>query len=151
VHTCPTGPQMGTRYVLTARPLIIGRGDPCDIHINDSSVSRRHAARASALAGCGQGRDADNLDEEGRAGFRHQPLGWLGAELEGRPRLLLLPPVAGPECSMNQPLPAVPTNAPPGSDARIQVYQDRVARGEQLHHPRDLRMPPAVPDAAGAP
>src|SRR5262245_13066125 len=44
VHIYPTGPQMGTRYVIGARPLIIGRGDSCDIHINDSSVSRRHAA-----------------------------------------------------------------------------------------------------------
>jgi two-component system cell cycle response regulator len=44
VHIYPTGPQMGTRYVITARPLIIGRGENCDIQINDSSVSRRHAA-----------------------------------------------------------------------------------------------------------
>jgi diguanylate cyclase (GGDEF)-like protein len=51
VHIYPTGPQMGTRYVLTARPLIIGRGDNCDIHINDSSVSRRHAAVEASPAG----------------------------------------------------------------------------------------------------
>src|SRR5262249_34787141 len=51
VHIYPTGPQMGTRYVITARPLIIGRGDNCDIYINDSSVSRRHAAVEASPAG----------------------------------------------------------------------------------------------------
>jgi diguanylate cyclase (GGDEF)-like protein len=51
VHIYPTGPQMGTRYVITARPLIIGRGDNCDVHINDSSVSRRHAAVEAAPGG----------------------------------------------------------------------------------------------------
>jgi diguanylate cyclase (GGDEF)-like protein len=43
VHIYPTGPEIGTRYVLGAAPLIVGRGDQCDIHINDDSVSRRHA------------------------------------------------------------------------------------------------------------
>src|SRR5262249_999580 len=51
VHIYPTGPQMGTRYVITARPLIIGRGDNCDIYINDSSVSRRHASVEASPAG----------------------------------------------------------------------------------------------------
>ena len=34
---------MGTRHVLTDRPIIIGRGEDCDIRILDNSVSRRHA------------------------------------------------------------------------------------------------------------
>jgi len=43
VHIYPTGPGMGARYALTDAPMVIGRGNDCDIRINDHSVSRRHA------------------------------------------------------------------------------------------------------------
>ena len=43
VHIYPTGPGMGARYPLTDSPMVIGRGNDCDIRINDHSVSRRHA------------------------------------------------------------------------------------------------------------
>jgi diguanylate cyclase (GGDEF)-like protein len=43
VHIYPTGPMMGTRHILSDRPVIIGRGEDCDIRILDNSVSRRHA------------------------------------------------------------------------------------------------------------
>src|SRR6188508_760174 len=43
VHIYPTGPGMGTRYPLTDTPAVLGRGNDCDIRINDHSVSRRHA------------------------------------------------------------------------------------------------------------
>jgi diguanylate cyclase (GGDEF)-like protein len=43
VHIYPTGPGMGLRYTLADSPVVIGRGTDCDIHINDHSVSRRHA------------------------------------------------------------------------------------------------------------
>jgi two-component system, cell cycle response regulator len=43
VHIYPTGPGMGTRYALADLPVVIGRGNDCDIRINDHSVSRRHA------------------------------------------------------------------------------------------------------------
>jgi diguanylate cyclase (GGDEF)-like protein len=43
VHIYPTGPGMGTRYALTDSPMVLGRGNDCDIRINDHSVSRRHA------------------------------------------------------------------------------------------------------------
>ncbi len=43
VHIYPTGPGMGTRYPLSDAPMVIGRGNDCDIRINDHSVSRRHA------------------------------------------------------------------------------------------------------------
>jgi hypothetical protein len=49
---------------------------------------RYAAARVAAFAGCGQGRDAADLDEKSRAGFRRQALEWLRAELEARHRLL---------------------------------------------------------------
>jgi diguanylate cyclase (GGDEF)-like protein len=34
---------MGTRYALADTPMVLGRGNDCDIRINDHSVSRRHA------------------------------------------------------------------------------------------------------------
>src|SRR6266542_3964715 len=43
VHIYPTGPGMGTRYPLSDTPVVLGRGNDCDIRINDHSVSRRHA------------------------------------------------------------------------------------------------------------
>jgi len=43
VHIYPTGPGMGARYALADAPMVIGRGNDCDIRINDHSVSRRHA------------------------------------------------------------------------------------------------------------
>ena len=43
VFIYPTGSNVGTRYTLGDRPVVIGRDDDCDIRINDDSVSRRHA------------------------------------------------------------------------------------------------------------
>lgn len=43
VHIYPTGPDMGRRYPLGDTTLVLGRGEDCEIHINDHSVSRRHA------------------------------------------------------------------------------------------------------------
>jgi hypothetical protein len=57
------------------------------------SRHRYCAACAAARAGCGQARDATDLDETSRAGFRRQALGWLRAELEARRRLLEQDPV----------------------------------------------------------
>jgi tetratricopeptide (TPR) repeat protein/serine/threonine protein kinase len=42
---------------------------------------RYNAACAAALAGCGQGKDADQSDEKERGGLRGQALDWLRAEL----------------------------------------------------------------------
>jgi diguanylate cyclase (GGDEF)-like protein len=43
VHIYPTGPHMGCRYPLSDRTLVLGRGEECDIRLQDHSVSRRHA------------------------------------------------------------------------------------------------------------
>src|SRR5439155_12830921 len=43
VHIYPSSPSMGRRYPLNGEPVIIGRGADCGIHIDDHSVSRRHA------------------------------------------------------------------------------------------------------------
>ncbi len=51
VHIYPTGPGMGARYTLSDQPLIIGRGNECEIRINDHSVSRRHARIQPAADG----------------------------------------------------------------------------------------------------
>jgi hypothetical protein len=48
-----------------------------------------YAACAAAQAGCGQGRDAADLDDKSRAAFRCQALEWLRAELAARRRLLV--------------------------------------------------------------
>src|SRR5262249_4942115 len=50
--------------------------------------SRYDAACAAALAGCGQGQDADKLDGKERARLRRQALDWLRADLEAWGRLL---------------------------------------------------------------
>jgi diguanylate cyclase (GGDEF)-like protein len=42
VHIYPTGPWMGMRHTLNDKPLIVGRGEDCDIRVLDTSVSRRH-------------------------------------------------------------------------------------------------------------
>jgi diguanylate cyclase (GGDEF)-like protein len=51
VHIYPTGPEMGTRYPVSDGPLVLGRGDNCDVRVNDNSVSRRHAAVQAAGGG----------------------------------------------------------------------------------------------------
>jgi diguanylate cyclase (GGDEF)-like protein len=43
VKIYPPGPGMGARYLLNENPVVIGRGDDCDIRLNDHSVSRKHA------------------------------------------------------------------------------------------------------------
>jgi diguanylate cyclase (GGDEF)-like protein len=43
VHIYPTGPNMGCRYPLGEKALTLGRGEDCDIRLQDHSVSRRHA------------------------------------------------------------------------------------------------------------
>ncbi len=52
VHIYPTGQEIGTRYVVGAKPLFLGRGENCDIRINDGSVSRRHASVQLTESGC---------------------------------------------------------------------------------------------------
>ncbi len=44
VHIYPSGPSMGRRYTLSiSTTMLIGRGSDCAIHIDDHSVSRKHA------------------------------------------------------------------------------------------------------------
>src|SRR5207244_7349531 len=49
---------------------------------------RYNAACAAALAGCGQGKDADQSDARERARLRRQALDWLRADLTAYRRLL---------------------------------------------------------------
>src|SRR5262249_7032107 len=44
-------------------------------------TNRYNAARAAALAGCGQGKDGEMLDAKQRGRFRRQALDWLQAHL----------------------------------------------------------------------
>jgi tetratricopeptide (TPR) repeat protein len=48
---------------------------------NLRSADRYNAACAAALAGCGQGKDADQLDDRERVRLRRQALTWLRADL----------------------------------------------------------------------
>jgi diguanylate cyclase (GGDEF)-like protein len=43
IHIYPTGPFMGRRYPLEEKPVVLGRGEDCDVRLPDHSVSRRHA------------------------------------------------------------------------------------------------------------
>jgi tetratricopeptide (TPR) repeat protein/serine/threonine protein kinase len=52
------------------------------------AAHRYNAACAAALAGCGKGKDADQLHDQERARLRRQALGWLRADLEVWERLL---------------------------------------------------------------
>jgi len=45
------------------------------------AATRYHAARAAALAGCGQGKDAEHLPDQERALRRRQALDWLRQDL----------------------------------------------------------------------
>jgi two-component system cell cycle response regulator len=51
VRIYPTGAGMGTRYPLGITPLILGRDTSCEIHLDDQSVSRRHARIQPGLDG----------------------------------------------------------------------------------------------------
>lgn len=52
VSIYPTGPRMGTRYLLGARPVAIGRGPDCAIREENTSVSRCHALITRGDDGC---------------------------------------------------------------------------------------------------
>jgi len=43
VHIYPTGIAIGTRYKLAETALVLGRGDDCEIRVQEHTVSRRHA------------------------------------------------------------------------------------------------------------
>jgi two-component system, cell cycle response regulator len=43
VHIYPSGTTMGRRYPIQSTSLVLGRGDNCDIRLQDNSVSRNHA------------------------------------------------------------------------------------------------------------
>jgi len=49
---------------------------------------RYNASCHAALAGCGQGKDADRLDDQARARWRNQALAWLRADLALRTKQL---------------------------------------------------------------
>jgi hypothetical protein len=49
-----------------------------------------------------------------------------------------------------RPLPATATSALPGTEAKILVLQARAARRQQLHHPDDARLEPALAGFARA-
>ncbi len=51
VHIYPSGADMGRRYPLKSEPVTIGRGVTCDIRIDNSSVSRKHAIIEPVIGG----------------------------------------------------------------------------------------------------
>jgi tetratricopeptide (TPR) repeat protein len=59
-----------------------------ELNKDPNSGYRSNAACAAALAGSGQGQDADKLDDTGRTRWRKQALDWLRADLELRAKQL---------------------------------------------------------------
>jgi serine/threonine-protein kinase len=57
---------------------------------------RYNAARAAALAGCGQGKDTDKLEDTDRSRLRRQALDWLRDDLAAWGHLLDKEPDKGP-------------------------------------------------------
>jgi tetratricopeptide (TPR) repeat protein len=55
---------------------------------NLNAKHRYNAACSAALAGCGQGKDADQLDEKERARLRQQALDWLRADLKANRQVM---------------------------------------------------------------
>src|SRR5262249_18294648 len=56
---------------------------------DDLTAGHRYdAAGAAALAGCGQGKDADKLDAKERERLRQQALDWLRADLKAYRQLM---------------------------------------------------------------
>lgn len=43
VHIAPVGPGLGSLVSLEDRPVVLGRGEACDVRLGDLAVSRRHA------------------------------------------------------------------------------------------------------------
>jgi tetratricopeptide (TPR) repeat protein len=63
-------------------------GQPASVR-DQPSTDRYNAARAAALAGCGQGKDADKLSTKELTDLRLQALDWLRAELKTCQQLLV--------------------------------------------------------------
>jgi serine/threonine protein kinase/tetratricopeptide (TPR) repeat protein len=76
------------RYVAAVRFFEQAFGAEPKLTGDQPSLHRYNAACAAALAGCGQGTDAGNLDDKERARLRQQALDWLRADLEAWRRLL---------------------------------------------------------------
>jgi tetratricopeptide (TPR) repeat protein len=77
-HWCQEHKQLYTR---AARFYAEAFADQPQLAEDLGDQHRYSAACAAALAGCGQGQDADQLDGKGRARWRRQALDWLRADL----------------------------------------------------------------------
>jgi tetratricopeptide (TPR) repeat protein len=69
-------------YAVAAHFYIDAFADEPDRASDLDAQHRYNAACAAALAGCGQGKDADKLDTKERARLRQQALDWLRADLK---------------------------------------------------------------------
>jgi serine/threonine protein kinase/Tfp pilus assembly protein PilF len=69
------------RYATAARYFTQAFAAEPNLADDPRAAYRYHAAKAAALAACGQGEDAANLDDAQRAGLRRQALDWLTADL----------------------------------------------------------------------
>jgi tetratricopeptide (TPR) repeat protein len=72
--------RLKKRYAFAARLFETALADKPQL-ADDVPMARYHAARAAALAGCGQGEDGDKLSTEERARWREQARAWLQADL----------------------------------------------------------------------
>jgi serine/threonine protein kinase/Flp pilus assembly protein TadD len=80
--------QFRQQYAAAARFYAEAFAERSALSTNLQTGHRYNAACAAALAGCGEGKDAIDLDEKERGRLRRQALDWLRADLEGWGRLL---------------------------------------------------------------
>ena len=79
----------------------------------------------------------------GRApGTRARGLCWACFQKRGvRRRFPMLRKSFRPDRCEGRPMPPTPTNALPGTEAKVGVFRRRAARRMQLWHPQDARIP----------
>jgi serine/threonine protein kinase len=75
-------------YAASFRLYVEAFGNDAKLADDMQQQHRYNAACAAALAGCGQGQDADDLEDQERARLRQQALDWLHADLGAWRKLL---------------------------------------------------------------
>ena len=139
------GPAAGSRLPVTGAPLVVGRGDDCDLRLDDDAVSRRHLA----VWYDGRRGYADDLGSRNGtfvAGQRLSPGQPVGLEPEVVVRL------GSSDLVLRHPSP--PARVVPHPDGRLVVHRSpRTAGPAGPAGPVEIRLPepPSAPTPARLP